>query len=590
MLGGLRGNLIGTVAGAMAALVLTVLLLEDPLVEHRSVMAVRDELTRTIGVVGEALAAGESPDRAAHRVGAAWATHLRIVAPDGRLVGDTGRARDDLEGAPPIPERLLTQALDEGAAFAVGPDPTTGVRAITAVRRLDDGHVVLAARPHAQVDVVRDSMRELFLVGGLMAVAIAALITFVLSRTMVEPMRRLTRAAHELARGNLSVRVGSDRHDELGTLARALDTMADELTERVRTLRAEEARLRTVLDAMVEAVFVTDGEGRIVLTNAALDRLVGGEVQGRTVTRGIPIPALQQAVQAAREGEACTVEVEVPSGQAFRALAAQVAPLPEGAGVVAVLHDVTELKKADRIRRDFVANASHELRTPLTAVRGYTETLRDGALTDPDSAPRFIEMIHKHTLRLQRLVDDLLALSRAEAPEQRFDPRPIDVGRLVHEVVRSMEGHAHDRGLSLVAEVPDGMPQGLGSEAALDEILVNLVDNALKYTPAGGRVWVRAVPSPDRVTVEVSDTGPGIPGEDLDRIFERFYRVDKGRSREVGGTGLGLSIVKHLAQRMGATVGVESPPGEGATFRVGLPRAHGVPRDLGEPVPAPPSL
>jgi two-component system, OmpR family, phosphate regulon sensor histidine kinase PhoR len=570
----------------MAALVLTVILLEDPLVEHRSIMALRAELDRATDRTSEALGAGVPPDEAADRVGARWASHIRIVAPDGRLVGDTGldgRALDD--AVAPYPG-LVEVARRDGTAFAVTPAPGTGERAIVTARRVTDGHVILAARPFALVEVVRESVRELFLVGGIMAVLMAALITFILSRTMVEPVRRLTRAAHELARGNLSVRLRSHRQDELGTLARALDRMADELAARMRTLRAEEARLRTVLDAMVEAVFVTDRQGRIVLSNAALGRLVGAEVHGRTAVEAIRSPELHQAVQAARKGETMSVELETRRGQEPRTLAAHVAPLPDGAGVVAVLHDVTDLKRADRIRRDFVANASHELRTPLTAVRGYAETLRDGVLEDPDHARRFIDMIHKHTLRLQRLVDDLLALSRAESPEQELALDPVDVGRVIHEVVDGMEAQADRGSLSLSREVPDALPQGLGSETALDEILVNLVDNALKYTPTGGRVTVRAAERDGRIVIEVSDTGPGIPPGDLDRIFERFYRVDKGRSRDVGGTGLGLAIVKHLAQRMGATVGVDSEPGQGATFRVSLPVASTPRRPGVTPAPA----
>jgi two-component system, OmpR family, phosphate regulon sensor histidine kinase PhoR len=571
--GGLRGNLVGTVVGAMAALVLTVVLLEDPLVQHRSIVALRGELAEALDHVERAVSAGEAPHAAAHRVGAHWASHVWIVTDDDGVVGDTALDREALRDAPVPHPTLVKAARDRGESFEVTADPATEERVLVLARSMPEGLVAVAARPFALVEVVRDSMRELFLVGGLMAVAIAALITFALSRTMVEPVRRLTRTAHELARGNLSVRLDSQRNDELGDLARALDRMADELAERVRTLRAEEARLRTVLDAMAEAVFVTDPQGHIVLTNQALDRLVGGDVRGRTTAEAIRSPDLHMAVQTARKGGTASVELEVGRGLEPRTLAAQVAPLPEGAGVVAVLHDVTELKRADRVRRDFVANASHELRTPLTAVRGYAETLRDGALEDPATARRFVEMIHKHTLRLQRLVNDLLSLSRSESPEHAVERVPIDVGRVVHDAVRSMETQASSRSMRLEVDVARDLPVALGSEAALDEILMNLVDNALKYTPEGGRVCVRAVATDGRVVVEVSDTGPGIPAEDLDRIFERFYRVDKGRSREVGGTGLGLSIVKHLAQRMGATVGVESVVGKGSVFRVSLPQA-----------------
>lgn len=558
----------------MAALVLSVLLLEDPLVEHRAVTALRQDLSLAIDATAERMAAGVDPDAAADQVGARWASHVWVVDPDGRLVGDTGLDGEALRRATAPAEGLRRTARAQGSGYHITDDPGAGGdRFLTSARRLPDGHLVLAARPMSSVAVARDSMRELLLVGGIMAIVIAVLITIALSRTMVEPMRRLTRAAHELARGDLSVRLHSQRNDELGTLARALDRMANELAERMRTLRAEEARLRTMLDAMVEAVFVTDRQGLIVLTNAALDRLVGGDARGRTAVEAIRSPELHQAVQSARKGEPMAVELQVPKGAEPRILAAQVAPLPEQAGVVAVLHDVTDLKRADRIRRDFVANASHELRTPLTAVRGYAETLRDGALSDPETARRFVDMIHKHTLRLQRLVDDLLALSRAEAPELAYDLQPVDAADVVTDVVRSLESAAEEKAIGLSTDLPADLPAALASAAALDEILVNLVDNAIKYTPAGGSVTVAAFHDDGRVRLEVRDTGPGIPAASLGRIFERFYRVDQGRSRELGGTGLGLSIVKHLAQRMGADVGVESHLGEGSTFRVTLPAA-----------------
>lgn len=572
MFGGLRGNLIGTVAGAMAALVLTVVLLEDPLMEHRATVALRRDLDTAIDRAAESIADGMDPDAAADRVGARSASHLWVVREDGSLLGDTELDDGHLRAATAPHPELRAEARRLGAAHEVTED-LDGHRSFVMARVVDGGPLIMAARPMSSVGVARESMRELLLMGGLMAVVIAALITLALSRTMVEPMRRLTRAAHELARGNLAVRLHSQRNDELGTLARALDRMANELAERMRTLRVEEARLRTVLDAMVEAVLVTDHHGHVLLTNAALDRLVDTDARGRSIVEVIRSPELLQAVQVARKGRTVAVDVETRRGDDLRVLAAQVAPLPEKAGVVAVLHDVTDLKRADRVRRDFVANASHELRTPLTAVRGYTETLRDGALDDPATARRFVDMIHKHTLRLQRLVDDLLALSRAEAPEQTYELQPVDVARIATKVVQELEPQAADRAIDLRTELPEDLPLASGSEGALDEILVNLVDNALKYTPAGGRVIVRARHADDRVVLEVTDTGTGIPARDLDRVFERFYRVDKGRSREVGGTGLGLSIVKHLAQRMDAEVSVVSQPDQGSTFRVALPLA-----------------
>ncbi|MCZ7685145.1 MAG: ATP-binding protein [Sandaracinaceae bacterium] len=333
-------------------------------------------------------------------------------------------------------------------------------------------------------------------------------------------------------------------------------------------------RLRTILDAMVEAVFVTDTEGRILLTNAALLELVGEAVEGRTAIEAIRSPELHEAVQQAIEGEAREVEIELAGPSAPRTLTAQVAPLPKQGGAVAVLHDVTELKRADAVRRDFVANASHELRTPLTSIRGFAETLLDGALGDERTARRFAGNIVENARRLESLVDDLLELSRAESPEGVPALTEVDAGGVAAEVLRGVEQRATEKRMQLALEGAGERALAEADPRALHQVLLNLVDNAIKYTPAGGRVTVRVKKSDGRVLLEVQDDGPGIPRAHLDRIFERFYRVDKGRARAEGGTGLGLSIVRHLVSRMGGEVSVESRVGAGSTFRVSLAAAE----------------
>jgi two-component system phosphate regulon sensor histidine kinase PhoR len=279
-------------------------------------------------------------------------------------------------------------------------------------------------------------------------------------------------------------------------------------------------------------------------------------------------------VQAALRGQASSVELEVGSRHR-RQLIGRVVPLPQRAGAVVVLHDVTERKQADQVRRDFVANASHELRTPLTAIRGFAETLRDGAFEDPAVSRRFLDTILDHTRRLERLTQDLLELSRLESKSDRLPLQPVDMRAVAGRVVQGLAVAASERQVDLAMEPALHDAIANADERALDQVLVNLVDNAVKYTPEGGKVWVRIVPDTEWAAIEVGDTGPGIAAHHLPRIFERFYRIDAGRAREVGGTGLGLAIVKHLVQRMGGQVSVESTVGKGTTFRVKL-RAHEV--------------
>ena len=239
-------------------------------------------------------------------------------------------------------------------------------------------------------------------------------------------------------------------------------------------------------------------------------------------------------------------------------------------GVVVVLHDVSELRRLERVRRDFVANVSHELKTPLTSIRGYVETLLDGAIDDEANNVRFLEKIENNVLRLNHLVTDLLSLARIEAQASFLTRQPVDLHRLVGEAVRRREPTAEARAQRLLLDACEGHLHVLADAEALTQIIDNLVDNALKYTPDGGEVLVRILREQEHAVFEVIDSGVGIPSEDQARIFERFYRVDKARSREVGGTGLGLSIVKHLVGALDGTIELQSSPGQGSTFRVRL--------------------
>jgi two-component system phosphate regulon sensor histidine kinase PhoR len=404
-------------------------------------------------------------------------------------------------------------------------------------------------------------------VGILFAVGLS----YLLSRWVSSPLGEMTRSADRLASGDLSVRVRSRRDDEIGALGRGLDRMADQLEERFGRVRDEEGRLRAMLDAMVEAVLVTDREGRIVLSNAAFGRLSEGDPIGRTVIEALRSPELHEAVTRAAGGKGEHVQLEVPGSRVVRTLRATVSPLPEKKGVIAVLHDVTELERATAIRRDFVANASHELRTPLTAIRGFAETLRDGALDDAKVAKRFVLGITDNAVRLSRLVDDLLELSRSESPNVRYELEPVSIAEVATKVLRSLEAQAIEKKVTLTLEDADEPVWARAELQALDHVLVNLVDNGIKYTPSGGSVLVRISRDASSAIFEVEDTGQGIAEEHLPRIFERFYRVDPGRARLQGGSGLGLAIVKHLVLKMEGEISARSRMGKGTTFRVSFP-------------------
>lgn len=405
---------------------------------------------------------------------------------------------------------------------------------------------------------------------GAVAFVLAILLAYWFWRAVSAPLRDIGLTSEKLAQGDLSVRVRSRRTDEIGALGRAIDRMAEALDQRMASERLQGARSRAILDAMVEAVLVTDPDGRIVAANAAMRRLAGQDAIGRTVIEAIRSPELLEAVRLAGDGTEQRLGFELAGDRDTRSFAATVSPLPDQEGVVAVLHDVTELRRTDAVRRDFVANASHELRTPLTSIRGFAETLADGALDDPAVAPRFIKGIVDNAARMQALVDDLVDLSRAESPDALFEPERVDVGRAARHVVEGLEARAHARRIGVQVEGAEPT-YALCDAGALDQVLVNLIDNAIKYTPEGGHVTVTHRTERDRALIEVRDDGPGIGAQHLPRIFERFYRVDAGRARRQGGTGLGLAIVKHLVQRMSGEIAAESRLGKGTRFVVRLP-------------------
>ncbi|MEO0323172.1 MAG: ATP-binding protein [Myxococcota bacterium] len=570
--GGLRRSLVSAIATAIGALVLSLLLLEDPLVVVRLSQLARETLEAALGEVEEALP-NDALSPVLARAGAECGCRITAFDADDQPVGDSVL----VAGVPPKPE-LAERHGSQRALFRAGSRPPSRTPerflAFRSIRYRGEPLVLEATLSTAASQRIRSAVRELLLIGGVLAIFVALFLTVALSRALVRPARELTEVADALAAGDLSARTRSTRDDELGAIGRALDRMADQLAERIDNLRAEQDRLRTIVNSMVEAVFVTDSLGRIAATNDALDQLVDGDPIGRTAMEAIRSPELHEAVRAARKGEARAVDLDIPLLGEMRSLAAQVAPLPDGAGVVAVLHDITRLNETDRIRRDFVANASHELRTPLTAIRGFAETLRDGAVSDPEAADRFLDVILKHTLRLQALVADLAALSKAESPTQRLELTSVDASAALAEVVRGLAAKAEQRGVTVETHADTEETWVLADARALDQVFVNLVDNAIKYSPEGACVEASLRREGDRVEVALFNPGPGIAAKHIDRLFERFYRVDPGRARDVGGTGLGLAIVKHLCSQMGAQVSVDSRVGEGATFTLSLLHAN----------------
>ncbi|MHB1423220.1 MAG: HAMP domain-containing sensor histidine kinase [Gemmataceae bacterium] len=434
--------------------------------------------------------------------------------------------------------------------------------------------------------------RIVLLTGG--AAAAAVLVSLALSarlaRRLSRPLHVLIGIADKIGEGNSGQRVFTDGQDEIGELVRAFNRMSEQLDARIARLEEDRQQLRTILSGMVEGVVALDAGQRILYANERATQLLGLPWQapvGRRLWEVVRQRPLLDVVQRALDSSEPQREELGWSGSSIRSLTVHAASLPprasspttggdaRGGGAVLVLHDTTELRRLERLRQEFVANVSHELKTPLSIIKACVETLLDGAIDDLEHRQHFLEQLDSQSNRLHALILDLLSLARIESGAELFDFQPLTVSEIVKTCMERHRPRAEAKGQVFeIAASPDEETLAVwADEEALEQILDNLLDNAVKYTPQGGRVSVHWRRADEQVCLEVADTGIGIPEQDLPRIFERFYRVDKARSRELGGTGLGLSIVKHLSQAMHGSVRAASRPGRGTTFIVCLPWA-----------------
>ncbi len=413
---------------------------------------------------------------------------------------------------------------------------------------------------------------------------VAGFATILYLRSIASRIHRLRQFADRAAAGGFAPLGREYGRDEIADLAEALGQTVAQLGRTIHTLTDERNRSAAILGSMVEGVAVVTGDERIAYCNHAFEQILElpeGSSQGKKLVEALRQVELVNAVRQAlpggegEGGEEVTGEVEVGTVRR-RSFSVTAAPV-QGVGAksaVLVLHDITELRRLERVRRDFVANVSHEFKTPLTAIQGFAETLLGGALDDKANRARFVEIIREHAQRLTRLTDDLLKLSRIEAGRLELEMRPVHVQALVNGCVETARFKAETKGLRILVDLPDGLPPVWGDGAQLGEVLQNLLDNALQYTPSGGQIVVSARSNGHEITFTVSDTGIGIPESELERIFERFYRVDAARSREAGGTGLGLAIARHIVDAHGGRIWVESVVGQGSKFHFSIASAR----------------
>jgi two-component system phosphate regulon sensor histidine kinase PhoR len=415
------------------------------------------------------------------------------------------------------------------------------------------------------------------------ALVIALLFAVVASTTVAQvlsrDLRRMKEAARRMAAGDLAVRLRPAGADEIAELGRAFDTMATSLAATLAALRGERDLLGLILESMREGVLVLDQQGLILLVNPALRATLGipAEVEGRAALELIRNAELSSILERARAaGGPMSGEIET-TGPRPRRLLVHAAPLPMVAGkhqgLLAVFVDVSETRRLETLRKDFVANVSHELRTPITAVRSAVDTLRLTLAGDQAASERFVDIIDRNAQRLGALVEDLLDLSRIESKDYRPEAFPVPLRAVADQALTMLRARIEEKSLDVGNEIPSELPPARADRRGLEQVFTNLLDNAVKYCGAGARIRLSAQRTDRGLRVEIADTGPGIEPRHLPRLFERFYRVDSGRARDMGGTGLGLSIVKHLIEAMGGSIGVDSTPGRGSTFWFTLPAA-----------------
>lgn len=507
--------------------------------------------------------------------------HVRItiVLDDGRVIADSQVHPSGLENHSDRSEiRIALQGrIGVNVRHSTTTDDETMYIAVPI--KMQDG-ILGAARislPLSEINSTFFKLRGLLLTGILFATLIAVLLSIKLAKGLTEPIESITTSARKIAAGDLTTRVFAGSRDEIGELGNVINYMTKTLRQHIEEISQEKSRLENILYTMVSGVIMLDHYGFVRIVNPAAEEIFGISAltaEGKHNLEVIRHYGLNQEIEKCRLEEKIIdyeFTLRFPEERVVQCYIAPVYRDKKIAGITLVFHDITKLRKLEQMRADFVANASHELRTPLTVIKGYVETLLHSALDDREAAEKFVAIIDQEADRLKRLVDELLTLSQLESHRQESE-EPVDMLEVITLVGDEMKSRFTEKKITLKMTLPEDLASVKANPDRIKQILVNLLDNAVKYTSAGGSVEIFAHDLGQKIKITVKDTGMGIPAKDLSRIFERFYRVDKARSRQMGGFGLGLSIVKHMVENMGGTIGVESVVDQGSSFWFTLPK------------------
>ena len=523
-------------------------------------------------------------DSLADQLGHQAPGRITIIDRDGRVVADSYRSGEDLvnmENHKNRPE--VTSALqgEPGKSLRFSNTIKTDMLYVASPVRAE-GRIVGVARlalPLTELKQRQNVIIYIGLIGLSAAFVFSLLLSFGFSSTVTKPLRRMMLIGKRMSEGDFEQKIKVRTKDEIGELAEMLNQMSVDLSHKIAQITQEKSQLNSILSSMIEGVLAVDRGGKVMLVNDALKQIfeLDEAPQGKAhyeVIRDHDLNGfIREVLSTGREKSREISFIHPGEGDIMIESALVKQPTESGILAVFVFHDITELKKLERVRKDFVANVSHELRTPLTSIKGFVEALQDGATENAEQSSRFLSIICHHVDRMNKIISDLLQLSEIESKEFELKTEPFSVRETIEEVVDSLRRAADEKGQSLEMELDSEDLMAVGDKYRITQALTNLLDNAIKYTPEKGRIKVQAREKDGLVEMAVSDNGVGIRQKDLPRIFERFYTVDKGRSREVGGTGLGLSIVRHIIEAHDGKVQVESEPGKGSRFGFTLKKA-----------------
>ena len=518
----------------------------------------------------------DSPNALAKRLEEQIGARITIINKDGVVLGDSEEDPATMDNHANRPE--IIEALSKGTGSSIRYSATLGYNMMyVAVPITSNGGVVGVARVAlslTQIDKSLQHLNNVIIFGAVIAAIIAILLAFQILKITTEPVKKLTQLSKKMAQGELDQEIQITSQDEVGELARAFNQMAARLKEMVALITNERDRMATILSNIDDAILMVDGDSKITTMNRAAENIFQiseKKALGHTFIEIVRDHELNELLQHCRStGKQQTGAVEIKLKKQF--LAAIATPLPGDGGCLVHIQDLTELRRLEMIRQDFISNISHELRTPIASVKALAETLNEGAIEDPSVAKDFLSRINVEVDKLAQMVQELGELSRIESGEAPLNKRRINMADVIGHAVDRLRAQADRAELKLDIDIPPTLPEVMSDEARVEQVLVNIIHNAIKFTPSGGKINISAKARDNDILVSVSDTGVGIPADDLPRIFERFYKADKSRSG--GGTGLGLAIAKHIVEAHGGRIWAESVEGRGSTFNFTLPLAH----------------